>query len=366
MTDALLLFLGRSGGIDGWLRLDDGAVAERGPGAGGLPAGGGARKTVAVVPGEQVTLQWIDLPPGLAPAQAQAAARMLAAETSIQPPADTHLAIGREAGGTGRCIALVPAAAMAGWTATLREAGVEPDHIVPETLLLPVPEEGFARFDRGEIALYRGAEAAFAAEPELAELLVDGAPVAEIDADAFEASLAGAVERPLVDLRQGAFGRRREWRLQSGRLRRLAVLAAGLLVATLALQIAQIVSYSLAAARAEDETMRIAQAAMPRTGVVGDPAAALERRLARLRGGGVGFTTIAAAAFAAVRSTPNVELSALAFSPDGTLGVTAQGDNAASLADLARRIEAAGFAVEAAPPRGAAGRQLQEMKVRPR
>ena len=363
MTDALLLFLGRDGGVDGWLRLAEGAVAERGAGAERVPA---APRTVAVVPGEEVTLHWIDLPPGLAPAQAQAAARMLAAENSIEPMSETHLAIGREIDGNGRAIALAPARSMARWLETLREAGLEPDHIVPETLLLPVPEEGFARFDKGDIALYRGSDAAFAGEPELAELLVGEAPVVEVDAAAFEAGLGEAVERPLVDLRQGAFGKRREWRLQRTRIRRLAFLAAGLVLATLALQIAQILSYSIAAGRAEEETMRIASAAMPRGGVVGDPSAALERRLARLRGGGVGFTAIAASAFGAVRATPNVELSALAFQPDGSLGLTAQADNAATLADLVRRIEASGFAVDPSPPRGAAGRQLQEMKVRPR
>ena len=365
MSDALLLFLGRDGGVDGWLRVADGAVAERGDGV-SLPAAPPGGKTVAVVPGEQVTLHWIELPSGLAPAQAQAAARMIAAETSLQPISETHVALGRDDGGDGRCVALTPAAAMTGWLDVLREAGVEPDHIVPETVLLPVPEEGFSRFEKGDIALYRSAGAAFATAPELAELLVGEAPVAAIDGAEFEAGLAAAAERPLVDLRQGAFGRRREWRLQRGRLRRLALLAAGLLLATLALQLAQILSYSLAAGRAEDETMRIAQSTMPRSGVVGDPAAALERRLARLRGGGVGFTAIASAAFAAVRAAPNVELSALAFNPDGSLGITAQADNAASLADLARRIEASGFAVDAAPPRGAAGRQLQEMKVHPR
>ena len=366
MTDALFLFLGREGGIEGWLRHDGSAIVEQGAGANGYAPPVGRRKTIAVVPGEQVTLHWIELPGGLAAAQAQAAARLMAAEVSLQPISETHLAIGREEEANLRCIALVPEVVIARWLATLREEGIEPDHIVPETLLLPVPEEGLLRLDRGALSLYRGREAAFAMEPDLAELVIGEAAVEEVPPEAFEAAVGAAAERPLVDLRQGAFARRRAWRLEMKRLRRLAMLGAGLLLATLAVHVAQIYSYTIAADEAEEETRLVAVKALPRLGVSGDPGAALERRLAQLRGGGAGFSATASAVFAAVRAAPNVEISALAFTPDGTLSVTAQGDSPAALAELVRRIEASGFAVEAGPPRPGAGRQLQEMRVRPR
>jgi general secretion pathway protein L len=362
VTDALLLFLGPAGGIDGWLRVEGGAVAERGAGSPPVRLGEAA---VAVVPGEQVTLHWLDIPAGLAAAQAAAAARMLAAEASAEPVSDVHVAVGRETEGALRCIALVQRAAMAGWIETVRGAGFEAEKIVPESVLLPEPEEGYLRFARGPVSLYRGREAAFAMEPELAGLIVGDAPVADISPQQFEGGLAEAAARPLVDLRQGPFARKREWRLQKGRLRRLAVAASALVLATLAVEVAQVMRLTLAADAAEEETRRIAGATL-KSGAGTNPAAALERRLAELRGGGVGFGAIAAAVFAAVRASPNVELSALSFAPDGSLGLTAQGDNAATLADLARRIEASGFRVEKAPPRSAAGRQLQPMRVVPR
>lgn len=365
MTDTLLLFLGRSGGVERWLRLAGAAVADGGPGAPDPAGAAGIRSVAAVVPGEQVALHWLELPAGLAPAQAQAAARLLAADLSAQPIADMHVAVGREGEGGLRPVALAPAAAMAEWLATLREAGFEPDLMVPDTLLLPVPEEGFARLALHDIALYRGADSAFAMEPELGDLVLGEAPAVELDQAGYEAGLADGLAVPLLlNLRQGAFARRREWRLQRARVRRLATLAAILAGVTLAIQIAQILAYTFAADAAEEETRRIAASAVP--GKAGATDADLGARLAALRGGGVGFTAIAAAVFAAVKDAPNVELSALAFGADGSLRLTAQGDSPASLAALAGRIRSAGFAVEQAPPRSGAGRQLQDMMVRPR
>jgi hypothetical protein len=75
MNDALLLFLGRDGGIEGWARIADGAIAERGAGTEGSEAHRSA-PAIAVAPGEEVTLRWLDLPPGLSPAQAAGAARL--------------------------------------------------------------------------------------------------------------------------------------------------------------------------------------------------------------------------------------------------------------------------------------------------
>ncbi|HEX8584182.1 MAG TPA: type II secretion system protein GspL [Allosphingosinicella sp.] len=365
MTERLLLFLApKAGGVGGWLLLGEGAVAARGPGLEDLPPG--VRLTAAVVPGEEVGLHWLDLPAGLAPAQAQAAARLLAAEISSQPLSEMHVAAGRDgAVGELRPVALVPVTAMERWLDTVRAAGIEPELVIPDTALLPAPETGFVRFDRGEIALWRAGEAAFALEPELAELVVGDAPVTEIDVLAFEAGLSAALERPLVNLRQGPFARRREWRMQGARWRRLLVLAAALALVTLFLQIAQIVVYTRAADRVQEETRRIAATALSRSpGTAG--ASDLNRRLAELRGGGVGFGAIAGAVFEAVKAVPNVELSSLTFGVDGALRISVRGDAPASLDGFAQRIEAGGFAVDRMPPRSAEGRQAQDIIVRPR
>ena len=363
MRDALLLFLARGGGIEGWIRLADGAVAERGTGTEGSDAHRGA-PVVAVAPGEAVTLRWLELPTGLSAAQAAGAARLMAGEYSAQPLDELHVAAGPEAGDFGtRCIGLVPMETMRLWLTDLEAAGFDADRLVPETLLLAAPAEGFATRDAGALRLYRARDEAFAAEPELGELLVAGRAAVAVAGDD---GLAEALAQAPLDLRQGPFARRRDWRVAPARARRLAILAAALLLVSLAIQIAAIARYSFAADAAEAETRRIAAAALPRSPGVADPEAALTQRLAELRGGGAGFGATASAVFEAVKATPNVELSALAFTPDGTLRATVQADTPAAVEGLRQRVEASGFSAEVGAPRSGGGRRVAELAVRPR
>lgn len=363
MNEALLLFLARGGGIEGWIRIADGAVAARGAGTDGLDAHRPA-PVVAVVPGEEVTLRWLDLPAGLSAAQAGGAARLMAAELSAQPLDELHVAAGRESEeGGARCVGLVPMAAMRAWLEAVEAAGFEAERLIPETLLLAPPAEGFATRDAGPLRLYRAREEAFAAEPELGELLLAGRGAAAVEG---EDGLAEALAQAPLDLRQGPFARRRDWRVAPARARRLAMLTAALLLVSLVVQIAAIARYSFAADAAEAETRRVAAAALPRSPGLADPEAALTQRLAELRGGGAGFGATAAALFEAVKATPNVELSALAFSPDGALRTTVQADSPAAIEAVRQRIEASGFEAEAGAPRSGGGRRVADLMVRPR
>ena len=361
----LLLFLDAEGGFGRWLRLAGGAVAARGEGL-ERPAAG--ERLVVAVPGEQVTLRRVALEGAATPAQAAAAARLMLAEASAQPIGEMHVAAAREADEDGlRWAALVPLEAMSGWMAALAAEGLEPAHVVPETLLLAPPEEGFARFDRADgIALYRSAGEAFAVEPELGALVIGERPVTTLDRERFEAGLEAALSPPVLDLRQGPYAKRRHWRADKARLRRLAALGGVLLAATLAVQAAAIVRYTFAADALEAETRQIAARALPQAAGLSDPEADLARRLAELRGGGAGYGATAGAVFAAVRETPNVELSALSFGGDGSLRLSVMGDDPASVQALANRVEQAGFAVESGVPRAGGGRQVTDLTVRPR
>ncbi len=229
-TDALLIFLDARNEIEGWLQLRGGAVAARGLGGERLPGLVDAEtqeplRVAAVVPGEAVSVHWLELPTGLAPAQAIAAARLMAADVSAQPVSELHVAIGPEVEGeSARVVALVPALAMAGWLGRLQAEGLDPDLVMPEPLLLPRPDEGFVRYDRGEIPLFRGRSDAFSVEPDLATLVTGRAKVESIDTDGFEAGLSAALAAPAVNLRQGAFAKRRQWGIEWPLVRRLAML----------------------------------------------------------------------------------------------------------------------------------------------
>jgi len=127
-----------------------------------------------------------------------------------------------------------------------------------------------------------------------------------------------------------------------------------------------ILRYDDAADTAERELALVAGKALPRAGQIADGPAQLRERLSELRGGGLGYSAMAAAVFAAARDTVNVEMSALQFDPDGALRVTAMAATAADLAALSQRIEAQGLVVETGQARTGGGRQIADLTVRAR
>ncbi len=371
--DLLLIFIDSRNEIEGWLRVRAGAAAGRGLGLEGVPglvdpATGDVLRIAAIVPGDSVSIHWLEMPAGLAPAQAAAAARLMAADLSAQPVPDMHVAVGDEAEGeTARAVALVPALTMAGWLGRLQSHGLDPDLVIPEPLLLPRPEEEgvVIRYDRGPLPLFRSRNDAFSIEPELASVIFGSAETVDLDRQEFEAGFDAALAQAPVNLRQGAFAKRRRWKIEWKLVRRLATLAAGILLVTLALQVVTILRYVYSADALEAEASQVARRALPRVTIANAPAQ-LERRLTELGGGGVGYGEIASAVFAAVRDTPNLELTAMIFDSSGALRATVQADSPATVAAFEQRVEASGFTVEAGPPRAGAGRPLADLTVRAR
>jgi general secretion pathway protein L len=316
-----------------------------------------------VVPGEAVALHWLEVPAGLTPLQAIAAARLVAVEVSLQPLADMHVAVGAETEGSLRPVALVPALVMAGWIGRLQAAELDPEVVIPEPLLLAPPPEGFARYHRGSTPIYRGKADAFSVESDLAELVVAQAPVHEVADEVFEGGLAAAITDPVVNLRQGPFAKRRHWKIEWALLRRLAGLAAALLFVTLAIQIVLIFRYTFEADRLEAERSRVAAAALPGISAA-NAADRLGGRLAELGGGGAGYSALAPRLFAAIQATPGASLTALAYEPDGSLRATVQGETGAAIVLLQQQLSAGGLSALAGPERNAGGRPTADITVR--
>jgi general secretion pathway protein L len=245
-----------------------------------------------------------------------------------------HVAAGRPENGLTP-VALVPLARMQSWVEG------DPDLVVPETLLLLPPAEGLVR--RG--LDHRGLAAAFSAEPELAALVTGGAAVEEIAEESFEADLPAALADPVLNLRQGPFARRRQWKLDRTRISRLALFAAALALVSLVVQIATIMRYSFAADRLEAEAAALGPAATERNRP--------------------GFGALAPILFEAVRSTPNLELTRLEYRPDGSLGATVSVDSPATLAAFRARAEASGLSIEGGTLTSAGGQPTAELVLRP-
>lgn len=348
----LLAFADAGGAPRRWRLLSGGAVVGRGDELAQLPEQQPWVRTVLAVPGTDVTLHWVELDEGLTRVQAAAAARLRLADELPDAIGELHVAAGRRENGL-TAIAVTPAARMADWIAAAKALDMEPDVIVPAPMLLLPPGEGLVCY-RGEDGApdYRGTARAFSLEEGLAALVLGETRVTEIGDDLREAGFAPVLADPPVNLRQGAFARRRQVVIDAARIRWLATLGLILLIVSLLIQITAIVRTTWAADRYEAEAAEARRA----LGAPGGPA-----RPAR-----ASYSLVAAALFDAVRETPTAELTQFVYQPDGSLRASLLADSQATIDALRARIEARGVQAAGGLPTNLGGRAAGDITVRPR
>lgn len=228
---------------------------------------------------------------------------------------------------------------------------MEPDVILPAPMLLMPPGDGLVCY-RGEgPADYRGRARAFSIEDELAALVLADAHVTEIGHDVREAGFGPALADPAVNLRQGAFARRREIVLDVSRVRWFVTLGLILLIVSLLIQITAIMRTTWAADRYEAEAKEVRRA-------LGAPGQA--------RPVAAGYGALAAPLFDALRDAPTAELSQLLYQPDGSLRASLLADSQATIDAVRARVEARGMAAAGGPPTNLGGRAAGDITVRPR
>ena len=354
MSDTLVLFLPVADVPWRWLRIADNGVRARGE---GFPPDldPDAPPPVAVVPADAVTLHWAELP-DRSVAQSVTAARLLAADASASPIGELHVAVGREGDNAERPIGVVSTLQMHHWLAALAAQGVDPLSMLPAPMLLPRPDEGYLRADLGGEGVVRGPTSGFADEARLTELVTGGVAPAVLERDALDAAIVAAIGNPALDLRQGAFARRRRFAIDWPLVRRLGWLSLAILTVTLIISLVSILKYNVAADLLEQRAEQLARQGLPRGETVNDADRQLTERLARLRGGGLGFSRTAAALLSAIRAVPGSEVTALAFDPNGDVRATISAPGEGQATDLRTRIEAQGFVARLSTLESANGR----------
>lgn len=359
VTTATLLFLPpQIGDPWRWLRIAGDEVTARGQ---GLPEADDA-PIVAVAPADAVTLHWAALP-ARSIAQAVAAARIVVSDASATPQDQLHVAVG-EVDGADRPIGVVSADRMREWLDSLLAVGIDPAVLVPAPLLLPVHRGGFVRADLGGQVVVRGQASGFADEGALTDLVTGGVMPEPLAGVALERALASAVAAPPLNLRQGAFVRRRRRATDWALVRRVALLIGLLLLTMLAIDLVKITRHALAADRLEAQADAIARQALSRGSAnTADAGRALDERLSRLRGPGLGFTRTLAGALSAIRGVQGSEVAALDFQPNGDLGLTVTVDGDAQAGAIQSRLRDAGFAVSGGAFESTGGRLKGQLTV---
>lgn len=339
-----------------WLHIEDGVIVARG----GQAAQDGQTRLL-VAPARDIALHTLDLA-GLAPAQARAAAALALADKSLLPPDQRHIACGAQGeGAQSRPVALVSHALMQAWVERF-----DPDIIVPAPLLLPQPDEGYVRATLGEEVVLRGVDSGFAEDEVLTPLIIGDASVINLERQEVEAALIAAASHPPINLREGEFARRRQWRVDPQWLRRISWIGAALILVTALIPLVQIARLSWASKTLEETSASVAQAALGEAVAPETAVAALDARLTALRGGGAGFAKTAAAASRAIEATANVELTAMVFDPGGMLRLTLRATSADEIATVQARMRAAGLDVTTGPVNPGQGQPIAEIQVRGR
>jgi general secretion pathway protein L len=237
---------------------------------------------------------------------------------------------------------------------------------VPSPLLLAYPDEGYVRAILGDEIVLRGVDSGFAEDEVLTPLITRDAPMITLDKDALEAALIATAANPPINLREGEFARRRQWRVDPLLMKRTIWIAAALLLVSLLIPLTQIARLSWASDTLEQTSASLAQAALGEAVAPEAAVGALDVRLTALRGGGAGFVKTAAAASRAIEATANVELTAMTFNPDGALRLTLRATTADEIATVQARMRAAGLDVTSGPVNPSQGQPTVETQVRGR
>ncbi|MGA0545628.1 type II secretion system protein GspL [Brevundimonas sp. VNH65] len=273
-------------------------------------------RTVAIVSGSDVLVRRLALPFG-GDAQVRAAALWALREELATAPERLTVTLGPiEPGREDRLVAVTASALLQAWTDFLGSLGVRADALVPDHLVLPEPDDDAAAWvrDIGGDVIVRTRNAAATVQPDLVAALTE-AGFQVVDDARWRRELARIAASPPLNL-SAADVRRRD-RARHGALI-AGMLAAGLAVSPVLIDLAVGARDRMAAARSERRIEALVQGVAPGAGE-----GAAERLIAE--GDGMlsqGVTGAAAALFKAVETVEGAELDALSAEAGRGLSAT--------------------------------------------
>lgn len=335
----------------------DGAVLQRGVMALDPVERPLAMRTVAVAPGADVLVRWVNVPAG-SDVQMRAAVLWALRDQLAAAPDRLEVALGASVAGEDRLAAVFNNALRQVWLDYCDALGVAVDVLLPDMLAVPAPLADDAvvavSFPPG-VAL-RGHRMAATVQPDLVELLTEGRSLVTLDKPEdverlmIEASLWPAIN--LVARRRVSAG---------GSWKRVMALAAVLVVTPLILTLTMAARDDIMARRMQDQTRATLMRAAPDLAAAPDPRAALERRLALAPAGGV--TGVAAALFAAVEAVDGAELDSFTADPEGGVRATVSYPAYQDLDTLKHAVAGAGLVMNDASTVDDAGRVVSEVRI---
>jgi general secretion pathway protein L len=318
---------------------------------------------VFVVLGADVMARRLAIPAGTE-AQQGAAAAHLVEDFLASPREGVHVAAGpREADGHA-LVLTVARDRMAAWCAQIEALGLEGARITPDFLLLPQPQgENLNTVATDGMIAARGFDYAFTVEEDLFPRLAGTRESRFFDPDEVLRGFVARGGASGIDLRQGAFAPRTSLLALVSKQRRLAVLAALLLVSPLLLWMVESARHGIAAYALEAEAHDIAANALsPR--VAEDPVTELRAGAAALRGSEA-FLTATAELARGISATSGAELVSLSYLRDGVLQAVVRHETEDDLAGVRAHLEAQQMVTEQGATDMVAARSETILTLRP-
>lgn len=338
--DGLILLLPEAGGppCAAWRIADGQAVAI--PADAGL-AGWAGRVTALAPPGAMPVLcQPIE--DAATPAQALGLARLAAADGALARGSVAGAALEDGMVLTAR---IDPARLEAWQQAVVAMIGRPADALVPVVLVLPPPAVCTVhRAVLGGMDLARTAAAAFAAEPLLWQALVPPetslVPCSDV---VLSQRLMQAHARPWLDVLGGADAK------VGAPPRRLAWLAILVLLLALAVPVAQIARWRMAAAGAEANALAQVRARFPDVADMTRAEQVVRAARRQAQAGADGWAPPTAALWQALRATSGVRLAGLVHGGDGVLRFTLTAPDTAAIDAVLLALQRAGWRLDQPP-----------------
>lgn len=367
MAEALIVGLpaASDGGLEAhWWLVRDGLVVERGVGSdwpalavddAGLP-----RRVIGLAPAADVRVAMEEPDREATPRQRAALGRIAALERSLGEPEALHAVSSVPLNGEAVLTAVAANSAMLQWIDWATAAGVELDRIIPVAALLPL-EENWVSATIGSEHLAASRDMVIPNEPAIAQLLVRGSDVRELEPQAVDLAIAAAAEAPSLDLRVGRFAKRRRLVLDRDRIRELLVLAALVPLITLLWTVISIVRLDNASDRLDAEALRIAESALGRQVTLESAEAEL-----RQRGGAAGssFTASLAGLYQQLQGEPGVSSTEIRYQSDGTLSATLAAPSVDPINRVLVELQRDGYRITAVPRQATDGRAMVDTTVR--
>lgn len=352
-----------------WWRVADGAIVDAGQDANvrdaaGLPSVEAGERVMALVPADLAAVSTQNHP-GLAPRQAEAAARIAAIAHAIGGDADTHAATayveGDEAGAV--TVATIARSRLAAGLAALQAQGIDPDIVLPVGLLLPSGDPVSATI--GAEPVVRAIGRCWPDEPALTALLLPDTPPMRLPEAEVAALLEAGFAAPALNLRSGAFAKARPRSSMSARQKRiLAIMVAAVVLLPLLIALIWLARLNLAASSADERALASARAVVGQASDVGDAERKLDARLSASGRGGAQLGVVTAALERAMQAAPGTSVRTLGWRADGTLSTTLQAPRVEDLNAVLIALQTAGWRVTANPRQESSGQSVADITVR--